>query len=206
MYRKFLRPGWIVGHLLVVVAVLVCLRLGLWQWHRTHEATGTVQNLGYTILWPVFGAAFIYMWVRFLQLELTKDAEDDAELTEMAAGEGTQSHDDPSGVTHDSVSAGESVEPGRPGDTESTSTGADASEVAGVVGASPTTEGVVDDRGEPVPSAAAVSHTVSRRPPSRGYTVAISTVGDDNDEEDPELAAYNRALAALAEKDHRRAR
>jgi hypothetical protein len=47
---------------------------------------------------------------------------------------------------------------------------------------------------------------LARRSPSRGYTVAVSTVGDDNEDEDPELAAYNRALAALAEKDHRRAR
>jgi hypothetical protein len=34
----------------------------------------------------------------------------------------------------------------------------------------------------------------------------VSTVGDENEDQDPELAAYNRALAALAEKDHRRAR
>src|SRR3954453_10103090 len=71
---------------MVALAVLVCLRLGLWQWHRTHEADGTVQNLGYTILWPVFGGAFIYMWLRFLQLEVLKDAEDDDELTQLAAG------------------------------------------------------------------------------------------------------------------------
>jgi hypothetical protein len=33
----------------------------------------------------------------------------------------------------------------------------------------------------------------------------VATVGGD-DEDDPELAAYNRALAALAEQDRRRAR
>ena len=32
------------GHLLVVLAVLICLRLGWWQWERTHEADGTAQN------------------------------------------------------------------------------------------------------------------------------------------------------------------
>jgi len=36
--------------------------------------------------------------------------------------------------------------------------------------------------------------------------VAVSTVGDEQQDQDSELAAYNRALAALAEKDHRRAR
>jgi hypothetical protein len=33
----------------------------------------------------------------------------------------------------------------------------------------------------------------------------VATVGDD-DVDDPELTAYNRALAALAEEDRRRAR
>ena len=77
MDRRFLRPGWIAGHLLVFAAVLVCLRLGWWQWGRTQETTGTAQNFGYALLWPAFGAAFIYMWVRFLQLEVLKDEEDD---------------------------------------------------------------------------------------------------------------------------------
>jgi len=77
--RRFLRPGWIAGHLLVLAAVLTCLRLGWWQWQRTQETTGTAQNFGYAVLWPAFGAAFIFMWVRFLHLEVLKDAEDDEE-------------------------------------------------------------------------------------------------------------------------------
>ncbi len=202
VYRKFLRPGWIVGHLLVVLAVLVCLRLGLWQWHRTHEPTGTVQNLGYTILWPVFGAAFIYMWVRFLQLEQMKDAEDDAELTRMASGDGTASGSD---VTYDSGVAGESFESGPPAPADLTPTDVGSSPATRPVdehrssGAAPDVAGVTESPVVAVPA-------VSRQPRSRGYTVAVSTVGDENEDEDPELAAYNRALAALAEKDHRRAR
>jgi hypothetical protein len=35
--------------------------------------------------------------------------------------------------------------------------------------------------------------------------LAVATVGDD-DEDDPELTAYNAALARLAEQDQRRAR
>jgi hypothetical protein len=34
--------------------------------------------------------------------------------------------------------------------------------------------------------------------------LSVATVGDDDDD-DPELAAYNRALAELAEKDRKRA-
>ncbi|SDP17515.1 hypothetical protein SAMN04515671_3122 [Nakamurella panacisegetis] len=183
MYRRFLRPGWFVGHLLVFLAVLVCLRLGWWQWDRTHEATGTVQNLGYAVLWPIFAAAFIYMWVRFLQLEVLKDEEDDAELTRIAAGGEPRT----TGTPDDSFEA-----------TPATQTDHTPSDVGS---AAP------DDDVPPVASAIPAAPVASaRRTPSRGRTVAVSTVGDENPEQDPELAAYNRALADLAEKDRRRAR
>lgn len=199
MDRKFLRPGWIAGHLLVVLAVLVCLRLGRWQWDRMHEG-GTVQNLGYAVLWPVFGAAFIYMWFRFLQLEKLKDAEDDAELTALASG----------GAAAPVAGSG-GVEATRPA-TASDAVGDDlpaaaAPDLSPGAGRSVHPAPVVSEPAVPGPSAAADgAHPVppprvSRNTPSTGVTVAVATVGGD-DENDPELAAYNRALAALAEKDH----
>ena len=211
MDRKFLRPGWIVGHLLVVLAVLVCLRLGRWQWDRMHEG-GTVQNLGYAVLWPVFGAAFVYMWFRFLQLEKLKDAEDDAELTALAAGvlPGTGDHQHAPGTVAESSSSGpqtdlspaapraddESAQPGLPsGDVGSADTAAHSR-----TGRSPEPLPDGGDLGRKPTAPARGSRTV----PSKGITVAVATVGNDDD--DPELAAYNRALAALAEKDQRRAR
>ena len=206
VYRKFLRPGWIVGHLLVVLAVLICLRLGLWQWHRTHEATGTVQNLGYTILWPVFGAAFVYMWFRFLQLETMKDAEDDAELTQLAAGVVDQRKAAEPDVTHDSAVAAEFFESDASTQTDLTPPSVGLDPVARSVEPTGPVDAAVEDVGEPGSATVVAAPIASRRPASRGYTVAVSTVGDENEDEDPELAAYNRALAALAEKDHRRAR
>jgi DNA-binding transcriptional regulator of glucitol operon len=203
--RKFLRPGWIVGHLLVVVAVLVCLRLGRWQWHRMQDG-GTIQNFGYAVLWPVFGAAFVYMWFRFLQLEKLKDAEDEAELTALAAG-------DPSDPVAEQDGA-EAVVPGTEHQITATSStdglpaaaepdlSPGAAQLARVAEVVPAQQQSADhpDQAHPVPTS-----RVSRNTPSTGVTVAVATVGDD-DENDPELAAYNRALAALAEKDHRRAR
>lgn len=89
--RRFLRPGWLLGHALVILAVLTCLRLGWWQWDRSQDSSGTAQNLGYALLWPAFGAAFIYMWARFLSLEKTKAAEDaaadEAELAGILGGD-----------------------------------------------------------------------------------------------------------------------
>jgi DNA-binding transcriptional regulator of glucitol operon len=194
-----------VGHLMVVLAVLVCLRLGLWQWHRTHEADGTVQNLGYTILWPIFGGGFVYMWFRFLQLETIKDAEDDDELTAMAAG-GAQPpaalSGQPADVTDDSTIAAGSSDPHAQAKADLT-----AAHVGSETAVGAADGGLSADDGEGTePPAVVAASPASWRSPSRAYTVAVSTVGDENDDEDPELAAYNRALAALAEKDHRRAR
>ncbi len=191
---------------MVLLAVLVCLRLGLWQWHRTHEASGTIQNLGYTILWPVFGGAFIYMWIRFLQLELLKDAEDDAELTAMAAGLTVDEVPADGTATDQRGSRPGPFAPGDPDPTTHRSTDVPSKGPAAVPGER------IEHR-DPEPDAVSeeipADGPTTRGPrvtPSRGYTVAVSTVGDEQQDQDSELAAYNRALAALAEKDHRRAR
>ncbi|MET3806577.1 DNA-binding transcriptional regulator of glucitol operon [Nakamurella sp. UYEF19] len=219
MYRKFLRPGWIFGHLMVVVALLVCLRLGLWQWHRT-EHGGTVQNLGYTVLWPIFGAAFVYMWFRFLQLEILKDAEDDAELTAMAAGDPTSDGADPAVTASgpgdpaagtDSPQPTSAVrlptfDPAEPAEADFPSFDVLSKTTAEAIGDARSIEAVADSASESTSGAVAAGTVVPPRNASRGITVAVSTVGDDDEDDDPELAAYNRALAALAAKDHRRAR
>jgi DNA-binding transcriptional regulator of glucitol operon len=155
VYRRFLRPGWIAGHLLVLLAALVCIRLGIWQWHRAHESGGTAQNLGYSLLWPVFSVAFVYMWVRFLRLEVVKDAD------ESDAARRHEVIEQPAEPAADDVT--EAAEP-------------------------------VEDEPRRV------------QPPSRAVTLSVTTIEDVDDEEDPELAAYNRALAEIAEKDRRRAR
>ncbi|MTD16409.1 hypothetical protein GIS00_20955 [Nakamurella sp. YIM 132087] len=159
MYRRFLRPGWIAGHLLVVLAALVCLRLGWWQWDRSHESTGTAQNLGYALLWPCFAGAFLYMWFRFLRLEVVKDEDE-----------------------RDAPREHEALEPGpEPAAADPAVPAGDVPEVAEPA-----------DEREP---------GVGRFRPADMETVAVATV--DNDEDDPELAAYNRALAELAERDRR---
>ena len=172
MDRRYFRPGWIIGHLLVLVAVLVCLRLGWWQWDRTHDPDGTAQNLGYALLWPCFGGAFIYMWIRFLKLEMLKEDEEQQDFAEH-----------------------ERIEPGEP-----------AVQSVQAQPASPADPGEIDPAGENTDAdvtAESRSHRLAR--PSRGITLSVATVADDG-EDDPELATYNRALAALAEKDRRRAR
>ena len=181
--RRFLRPGWIAGHVLVFLAFLTCLRLGWWQWERTQETTGTAQNFGYALLWPAFGVAFIYMWVRFLRLEVIKDAEDDEETDRAIAALLQDEGDAPAS---DVITPGEA-------DTDPDQT--PAVEAA----ADPTVPGASTDE------VSGVDRTKRRQRPSQAVTISVATVGEDDDD-DPELTAYNQVLAALAEEDRRRAR
>jgi DNA-binding transcriptional regulator of glucitol operon len=205
--RRFLRPGWIAGHVLVLLAFLTCLRLGWWQWGRTHDADGTAQNLGYALLWPAFGVAFIYMWVRFLHLEVLKDAQDDEETEqglralldaearspdaapELAGARGADdvADDEPRDLPTAAADRPADRRPfdGRPFDDRP----ADA-----------------DDRtAEEPPGTARRRRRLDPQRPSRAVIISVAMVGED-DEDDPELTEYNRALAALAEEDRRRAR
>jgi DNA-binding transcriptional regulator of glucitol operon len=54
---------------LVIVAALTCLALGWWQWQRFQSATGTGQNLGYALQWPVFAAFVVYAYRKFVRYE-----------------------------------------------------------------------------------------------------------------------------------------
>ncbi|AWB82547.1 hypothetical protein C3B44_09455 [Corynebacterium yudongzhengii] len=46
----------------LVVVVLACLGLAWWQWTRFQSGTGTFQNLGYALQWPLFGAFAVYAY------------------------------------------------------------------------------------------------------------------------------------------------
>lgn len=167
-----------VGHLLVLAAVLTCLRLGVWQWDRTQETTGTAQNFGYAVLWPAFGVAFVYMWIRFLKLEQIKDSEDDAELTALAAGE--------------QIPSVPAADPGS-GDGPVPSVSAEP----------PPSADPVDRTPDAGPEAAPAPGRARRRRSAPPVFLSAAEVPTEYDD-DPELTAYNQALAALAEEDRRR--
>ena len=68
-----LAPKWWGLHVALVVAVLVMLRLGEWQWHRANSSGGGIQNYAYAFQWPVFAVLAIVLWFKTLQEELRKD-------------------------------------------------------------------------------------------------------------------------------------
>ncbi|GAC58603.1 hypothetical protein GOHSU_44_00030 [Gordonia hirsuta DSM 44140 = NBRC 16056] len=65
------RPALIV---LVVIASAACLALGWWQWDRFESASGTAQNLGYALQWPVFAVAIFWAYRRFVVMEADPEA------------------------------------------------------------------------------------------------------------------------------------
>jgi DNA-binding transcriptional regulator of glucitol operon len=132
--RKLFTFKWVLLHVLFLVAFGVCVRLGWWQWDRAKSHSGTMQNFGYALQWPLFAGFVVLLWWRAV-------------------------HD----VLHPKPADEETVE-------------------------QPTTQLA----GSVAPAAAAASATT---------VPALPT-----DDEDPEVAAYNRYLASLYARDEERER
>ncbi|BBX42556.1 hypothetical protein [Mycobacterium simiae] len=64
--RRHHRPALIV---LAVVAACGCLALGWWQWTRFQSPSGTFQNLGYALQWPLFAWFCLYAYRNFVRYE-----------------------------------------------------------------------------------------------------------------------------------------
>jgi DNA-binding transcriptional regulator of glucitol operon len=56
-----------------LLSFALCLGLAWWQWERFESATGTWQNLGYVLQWPLFGLfpAFLFWRMRKLRQQQT---------------------------------------------------------------------------------------------------------------------------------------
>lgn len=68
------RAALIVG---VIVAAGGCLALGWWQWTRYESTSGTFQNLGYALQWPLFAAFCVYAYRKFIRYEESPPAPPD---------------------------------------------------------------------------------------------------------------------------------
>lgn len=88
---------------LVVVAACGCLALGWWQWTRFQSASGTFQNLGYALQWPLFAWFCVYAYRKYVRFEETPpERRNNRAMTEIPAGllperpgPVQQPHDDP---------------------------------------------------------------------------------------------------------------
>lgn len=73
--------------LLVIIAAGGCLALGWWQWTRFESNSGSFQNLGYALQWPMFAAFCVYAYRKLIDYEQTPPAPPGAgEVTEIPSG------------------------------------------------------------------------------------------------------------------------
>jgi DNA-binding transcriptional regulator of glucitol operon len=71
----------------VIVAALACLAMGWWQWNRYESASGTGQNLGYALQWPLFAGFVVYAYRKFVRYEEEPPPfHRPGEVTEIPAG------------------------------------------------------------------------------------------------------------------------
>ncbi len=72
--------------LLVIVATAGCLALGWWQWTRYESTSGTFQNLGYALQWPMFAGFCVYAYRKFVRYEQSPPPADAGAVTEIPDG------------------------------------------------------------------------------------------------------------------------
>ena len=72
---------------LVIFAACSCLALGWWQWTRFQSTSGSFQNLGYALQWPLFAWFCIYAYRKFVRYEeVPPEPRKSGVLTEIPAG------------------------------------------------------------------------------------------------------------------------
>jgi DNA-binding transcriptional regulator of glucitol operon len=73
---------------LVIIAAAGCLALGWWQWTRYESTSGTFQNLGYALQWPMFAGFCVYAYRKFVRYEEAPPDQPSATdaVTEIPAG------------------------------------------------------------------------------------------------------------------------
>lgn len=181
MKRLLLTPRWIAFTLLMAAIATACMVLGWWQFQRYREGGGSFQNLGYTLNWPLFGAFGAYLWWRLLR---------------DAARPGTQ-ETQAGGRTEEESARPEtaSAEPAR----------VEAARAEPAQGGTEPADGTAPDAptGSPTPPPAGVRVPAQAEAPDRGGARGEAQRPAPDDEDDPELAAYNRYLAALNERTRR---
>ncbi len=70
---------WLWKHVVAVVLFAICVAGAWWQTVRAGSPTGTWQNAGYALEWPLFAAFVVWAWFRMMQLEARALAQQEAE-------------------------------------------------------------------------------------------------------------------------------
>lgn len=68
--RRFgfvVRPGWLAGHVIVLVLAVTMILLGRWQLDVSNSKGFDLQNFGYALQWWAFTIFGIGMWLKILR-------------------------------------------------------------------------------------------------------------------------------------------
>lgn len=70
----------------MIAAASGCLALAWWQWSRYESASGSFQNLGYALQWPLFAGFCVYAYYKFVRYEEAPPQPGRQTVTEIPAG------------------------------------------------------------------------------------------------------------------------
>ena len=90
MLKRFLTLRWLGWHVLVVTAVVVLGRIGLWQWAKGDGDGRAWQHYGYAVQWWLFAAFAVFLWVKLVLDELDPSRVDDTEKADPSLPEVVQ--------------------------------------------------------------------------------------------------------------------
>ncbi|GAB3317953.1 hypothetical protein GCM10027451_36300 [Geodermatophilus aquaeductus] len=77
LWSRLLRPGLLVGHVVVLALFLLCLRFAGWQWERAELSGWNVQHVSYALQWPTFGVMGLFFYWRMLRIEIERHPDED---------------------------------------------------------------------------------------------------------------------------------
>jgi DNA-binding transcriptional regulator of glucitol operon len=81
-YRFLRRPLWLLGHLLVLAAVVTMVLLGRWQLDVSNAKHFDLQNFGYALQWWAFSIFAVAFWIKILHDRASAPRRADAEPAE----------------------------------------------------------------------------------------------------------------------------
>jgi DNA-binding transcriptional regulator of glucitol operon len=61
------KPGWVIGHVIVLALFVTMVLLGRWQLDVSESKGFNVQNFGYALQWWAFACFGAFLWYRVLR-------------------------------------------------------------------------------------------------------------------------------------------
>jgi hypothetical protein len=176
-----------------LIAVVGGALLAWWQWTRYESASGTLQNLGYVLQWPLFGVFPAFMFWRIGRAAARERALDAAEV-EAEDGLGIAIGTSPGDTVGIATGAGRGTGEGR-------SAGSGSPIVTNRADATNRADRINQADRKPAPA----GRRAERAAVDPRLTYVQNRTSNYVAEEDQELLAYNHYLAQLADREQHHA-